>query len=120
DGVDLGFGGDDKVRVDRAPVNRKENEPTWYNQTKIETREFKTNVKNLHDFPVQVQVIDQLPVSENAAITVELLPATTPPTEKQVGDKRGVMSWTLELAPSEAKDIRLAYRLKWPADREVT
>jgi len=119
DGVDLGFGGDDKVRVDRAPVNRKENEPTWYNQTKIETREFLTNVKNLHAFPVKVQVIDRAPVSENTAIVVELAPATTPPTDKQVGDKRGVMSWTLDLKPGEAKDVRLAYRMKWPADREV-
>jgi uncharacterized protein (TIGR02231 family) len=119
DGLDLGFGGDDKIKITRAPVNRKENEPTWFNQTKIETREFKTNIKNLHDFPVKVQVIDQIPVSENAAITVEMLPATTPPTEKQVGDKRGVMSWTVDLAPGETTDIRLAYRLKWPADRAV-
>ena len=119
DGADLGFGGDDKIKIQRAPVNRKENEPTWFNQTKIETREFKTNIKNLHDFPVKVQVIDQIPVSENSAISVELLPATTPPTEKQVADRRGVMSWTLDLAPGEAKDIRLAYRLKWPADRDV-
>ena len=119
DGVDLGFGGDDKVRVDRAPVNRKENEPTWYNQTKIETREFVTSVKNLHAFPVKVQVIDRAPVSENTAIVVELAPITTPPTDKQVGDKRGVMSWTLDLKPGEAKDVRLAYRMKWPADREI-
>ena len=119
DGADLGFGGDDKVRVDRAPTNRKENEPTWYNQTKIETREFVTSVKNLHAFPVKVQVIDRTPVSENAAIVVELAPATTPPTDKQVGDKRGVMSWTLDLKPGEAKDVRLAYRMKWPADREI-
>ena len=120
DGLDLGFGADDKIKIQRAPVNRKENEPTWYNQTKIETREFKTTVKNLHDFPVKVQVIDRLPISENTAITVEMLPITTPPTEKQVADRRGVMSWTLDLAPNEAKDIRLAYRLKWPADRDVT
>ena len=119
DGVDLGFGGDDKVKVDRAPVNRKENEPTWYNQTKIETREFVTNVKNLHAFPVKVQLIDRTPISENTAIVVELAPATTPPTDKQVGDKRGVMSWTLDLKPGEAKDVRLAYRMKWPADREI-
>ena len=116
---DLGFGADDKVKVSRAAVNRKENEPTWYNQSKIETREFKTTVKNLHDFPVKVRVIDQLPYSENTAITAELLPQTTPPTEKQVGDKRGVMSWMLDLAPGESKDIRLAYRLKWPADRDI-
>ena len=120
DGVDLGFGADDKIKVTRAPVNRKENEPTWYNQTKIEIREFKTSIKNLHDFPVKVQVIDQLPYSENTAITAELLPATTPPTEKQVADKRGVMSWTLDLQPGESKEVHLAYRLKWPADRDVT
>ena len=119
DGVDLGFGGDDKVKVERAPVNRKENEPTWYNQTKIETREFLTSVKNLHAFPVKVQLIDRMPMSENTAIVVELAPATTPPTEKQVGDKRGVMSWTLDLKPGEAKDVRFAYRMKWPADREI-
>jgi uncharacterized protein (TIGR02231 family) len=119
DGADLGFGGDDKVKVARAPVNRKENEPTWYNQTKIETREFVTNVKNLHAFPVKVQLIDRTPVSENAAIVVELAPATTPPTDKQIGDKRGVMGWTLDLKPGEAKDVRFAYRMKWPADREV-
>ncbi|MGD1038050.1 MAG: mucoidy inhibitor MuiA family protein [Roseiarcus sp.] len=119
DGVDLGFGGDDKIKVQRAPVNRKENDPTWYNQTKIETREFVTSVKNLHAFPIKVQVIDQMPVSENVAISVDLSPATTPPTEKQVGDKRGVMSWTLDLKPGESKDIRFAYRLKWPADREI-
>jgi hypothetical protein len=29
------------------------------------------------------------------------------------------MSWTYDLAPGEAKDIRLAYRMKWPAEREV-
>jgi uncharacterized protein (TIGR02231 family) len=119
DALHLGFGADDKVKVTRVPVRRKENEPTWFGQTKTEAREFKTTVKNLHDFTVRVTVIDQVPVSENTAIVVEQLPQTTPPTEKQVADKRGVMSWTYDLAPGEAKDIRLAYRMKWPAEREV-
>jgi uncharacterized protein (TIGR02231 family) len=117
--LDLGFGADDKVKVTRLPVRRKENEPTWFGQTKTEVREFKTTVKNLHDFPVRTTVTDQMPVSENSAIIVEQLPQTTPPTEKQVADKRGVMSWTYDLAPGEAKDIRLAYRMKWPADRDI-
>jgi hypothetical protein len=61
-----------------------------------------------------------MPYSENTAITAEFLPSTTAPSEKQVGDKRGVMSWTLDLQPNESKDVHLAYRLKWPADRDVT
>ena len=119
DDVGLGFGGDDKVKVSRSPVNRKENDPTWYNQTKLETREFLTTVKNLHSFPVKAQVIDRMPVSENTAIVVELGSATTPPTDKQIGDKRGVMGWTLDLKPGEAKEVRFAYRMKWPGDREI-
>ena len=86
---------------------------------RTDTREFKTSVKNLHGFPVSVTVVDQIPFSENRRSSVEPMPHTTPPSEKQPGDKRGVMSWSFDLQPGESKDIHLAYRLKWPADREI-
>jgi uncharacterized protein (TIGR02231 family) len=117
--ANFGFGADDKVKVSRVPVKRSENEPTWFGQTKADTREFKTSMKNLHVFPVSVSVVDQVPFSENTAIIVETLPHTTPPSEKQPGDKRGVLAWNFDLQPGESKDIHLAYRLKWPADREI-
>ena len=117
--IDLGFGTDDRVKVVRVPVKRKENEPNWFGQTKTEAREYKTTVKNLHDFPLKIVVVDQIPISENTAITVEQLPATTAPTEKIVADKRGVMSWTYDYAPGQAREIHLAYRMKWPGDRDV-
>jgi uncharacterized protein (TIGR02231 family) len=119
DGVELGFGADDRVTVTRAPVKRKENDPSWIGTTKTEQREFKTTIRNLHAFPVKVGVIDRIPVSENSAIVIEQSPNTTPPTEKIVNDRRGVMGWTFDLAPGAGKDIVLAYRMKWPADREV-
>ena len=101
------------------PLRRRENEPTWIGQTKTDLREFKTTVKNLHAQPIRITVVDRLPFSENAAIQVEQLRETTPPTEKQVGDKRGVIGLEWDYAPGEQKEIRLAYRLKWPADRDV-
>lgn len=119
DSADLGFGADDRVKVTRIPVRRKENEPGWFGNTKTETRDFKTVIKNLHDFPVRIAVIDQIPITENTAIVIEQLPVTTAPTEKLVADKRGVMGWTFDYAPGEQKEIRLAYRMKWPADRSV-
>jgi uncharacterized protein (TIGR02231 family) len=115
----FGFGADDKVKVTRIPIKIKENEPTWFGQTKTETRDFKTSVKNLHGFPIHVTVVDQIPFSENTAITVETLPQTTAPSEKQLADKRGVMAWSFDAQPGETKEIRLAYRVKWPADRDV-
>jgi uncharacterized protein (TIGR02231 family) len=115
----LGFGADDRVKVMRVPVKRKENEPSWIGSTKSEAREFKTVIKNLHDFGIRATIIDQVPFSENSAIVVEQLSATTPPTEKAPSDKRGVLSWTYDLGPGESKEIHLAYKMKWPADREV-
>jgi uncharacterized protein (TIGR02231 family) len=119
DSTDLGFGVDDRVRARRDPVKRKENEPSWIGSTRTEQREYKTTLKNLHPFAVKVNVVDRIPISENSAIVVEQGPATTPPTDKAVDNKRGVMGWTFDLAPNAEKAITLAWRTKWPADRDV-
>lgn len=120
DKVSLGFGADDRVKVTRVPVRRRETEPSLLGSTKSDTREFKTIVRNLHDFAVKAVIIDQMPFSEVANITVEPLPGLTPPTEKIVQDKRGVVGWTYDLQPKEDKEIRFGYKIRWPSDRELT
>ena len=119
DRVTLGFGADDRVKVARVPVRRKETEPYLLGNTKSDTREFKITVKNLHDFAIKTQIIDQIPFTEAANLTVEALGTNTPPTEKTVQDKRGVMGWTYDLKPKEEKEIKLGYKLRWPSDREI-
>jgi len=119
DKVELGFGSDERVKVTRVPLRRAQEEPGVFSSSKTDQREFKTTVKNLHTFPVKVTIIDRVPFSENAAITVEMLSQSTAPTEKVVKDRRGVMAWTYDYAAGEQKEIRLAYRVKWPADKEI-
>lgn len=120
DKVALGFGADERVKVARVPVRRQESDGTFLNSSRSDLRDFKISVKNLHGFPVKVTVMDRIPYSEVSTLTVEQLAQTTPPTEKQVGDKRGVMAWTYEMAPGSERDIRVAYRLRWPADKEIS
>lgn len=119
DKVELSFGADDMVKVTRVPVARRQAEPGFLGSSRTDTAEFKTVVKNLHDFAIKITVVDRIPVSEVNTITVELLDTTTKPTEPTVDDKRGVMSWTYDYAAGEQKEIRLGYRVKWPSDREV-
>jgi uncharacterized protein (TIGR02231 family) len=119
DTVDLGFGLDERVKVSRVPVRRRETESTWVQGNRTDLREFRTVVKSLHDRPMRVTVIDQVPFSENSAITVEALPNMTPPTERNVQDKRGVLAWTYEMKPGEEREIRMGFRLRWPGDREL-
>jgi uncharacterized protein (TIGR02231 family) len=119
DTVDLGFGADDKVKVTRVPLRRREVEASWSQGNRSDLREFKTTVKSLHDRPMRITVLDQTPFAENAAITVEALPNTTPPTERNLQDKRGVIGWTWEYKPGEEKEIRHGFRMRWPGDREL-
>jgi len=118
--VRLGFGADDKVKIDRSVVKRNEGSAGLIVTTsKTDERSFKTSVRNGHDFPIKVAVQDQLPVSENDDIQVEMLPSTTPPTTANVRDKRGVLEWAFEAKPGEVKDISFAWRVRWPKDKGV-
>ena len=118
--VRLGFGADDKVKIERSVVKRNEGSAGLIVTTsKTDERSFKTSVRNGHDFPIRVAVQDQLPVSENEDIQVEMLPSTTPPTTTNVRDKRGVLEWAFEAKPGEVKDISFAWRVRWPKDKGV-
>ena len=117
--VRLGFGADDHIKIARSTVRQVEGSAGIINSVKTENREYKTSIRNGHDAPIRVVIEDQAPVSEIDDVKVELLPATTPPTEKDVRNRRGVMAWSLEVAPGEAKEIRIAWRVRWPADKAV-
>jgi uncharacterized protein (TIGR02231 family) len=118
--VRLGFGADDKVKIERSVVRRNEGSAGLIVTTsKTDERSFKTSVRNSHDFPIRISIQDQLPVSENEDIQVEMLPATTPPTATDVRDKRGVLEWAFEAKPGEVRDIAFAWRVRWPKDKGV-
>ena len=109
DTITLGFGADDRVKVQRAPVSRKENDPVWYNQSRVATLEFKTSVKNLHDFPVSVQLVDQMPVSQNTAIVGRPRRADDA-AERQAGQRQARRA-RLERRPRAGRKQRHPLRL---------
>ena len=118
--VRLGFGADDKIRIERTVVKRNEGSAGLIVTTsKTDERSFKTTVRNGHDFPIRIAIEDQLPVSENEEIQVEMLSSTTPPTATNLRDRRGVLEWAYEAKPGEVRDIAFAWRVRWPKDKGV-
>jgi uncharacterized protein (TIGR02231 family) len=116
--VRLGFGADDKI--ERTVMKRNEGSAGLIVTTsKTDERAFKTTVRNGHDFPIQIAIVDQLPVSENEDIQVEMLSSTTPPTATNLRDRRGVLEWAFEAKAGEVRDINFAWRLRWPKDKGV-
>ena len=117
--VRLGFGVDDKIKVTRTVLRKNESSSGLISTTKNDEREFKMTVRNGHDAPIRVTVEDQLPVSEIEDVKVETLPSTTPPTERDTRNRRGVLAWSFTAAAGEVKEITLGWRVRWPDGKQI-
>ena len=117
--VRLGFGIDEKVKVTRTVVRKNEGTTGFISSSKTDEREFKTAIRNGHEFPIKIAIEDQIPVSEVDDIQVEMLPVTTPPTTRDLRDRRGVMEWAFDAKPGESREIKLGWRMRWPKDKVI-
>ncbi len=116
----LGFGADDAVKVTRAQIKRTKGEAGVFTSSKVDERRYVIKVTNLHETPVDVEVVDQIPYSVNEQVVVRLLPSSTKPGRQNIKDKRGILGWDFTLAPGKEKRINLDYTITWPADKELT
>lgn len=116
---ELGFGADDKVRVKFVTLDKTTSETGIISSSSVETQQFKTTVKNLHERAVNVTVYDQLPVSANEDIQVTLTSGSTPSTKQNVEDKKGVVAWDLKLDPEQEAEIAFGYQISWPKEKRV-
>ena len=115
---ELGFGVDDMVRVRHAIIEDKRGETGLISTSKTDVRNYRITVKNLHQRPIQLSVLDQIPVAQNDAIKIELQ-GRTAPTRRDVEDKRGVLAWDMTLTPDEEKAVEFGYRVSWPGAKRV-
>ncbi|BCJ91322.1 hypothetical protein IZ6_20570 [Terrihabitans soli] len=119
DEVELGFGQDDRVRVEHVPVKTLEEGPRLLSDRRTETRSFKTIVTNFHDTPVSVRVMNRIPFSEQDKVEVTEIEATPKPTARNFKDVRGALAWDFDLQPNGKQDLTLAYSVSWPDDARV-
>ncbi len=115
---ELGFGVADAVKVKHAIAEEKRSESGIITSSKTDTRNYRITAKNLFERAVNLVVLDQVPVSQNADIKVELI-GKTAPTKQNVDDKRGVVAWEMKLEPNEEKVIEHGYRVTWPSAKKV-
>ncbi len=115
---DLGFGADDRVKVEARSTEVSRGETGIISQSKTDLRNWRLVIKNLHAQPISFTVLDQMPVSNNQEIKVELI-ARPLPTKRNLDDKRGVLAWEDRLAAGEEKTVEFGYRVSWPAAKSI-
>jgi uncharacterized protein (TIGR02231 family) len=115
---ELGFGIDDLVRVKHAIVDDKRGETGLISTSKTDNRGYRITVKNMHDRAVQLVIFDQIPVSQNQEIKVELT-SRQAATKTDVDNKRGVMAWESKLEPDQEQVLDFGYRITWPSAKQI-
>lgn len=115
---DLGFGADDQVRVRYAIADEKRGETGLITSSRTDQRNYRITVRNMHERPIELSVLDQIPVSQNQEIKVELA-GPTAPTKQDVDDKRGLLSFDGKLEPDQERVIEFGYRVVWPAAKSI-
>jgi uncharacterized protein (TIGR02231 family) len=115
---DLGFGADDQVRVRYAIADEKRGETGLISSSHTDQRNYRITVRNMHERAIELCVLDQIPVSQNQEIKVDLV-GPTAPTRQNVDDKRGLIAFDGKLEPDQERVIEFGYRVVWPAAKSI-
>ena len=76
---------------------------------------YETAVTNSTGRAVSVIVKDQVPVSENKDITVDVLETSGAEQDRE----NGLLSWKVELEPDHTKTLKLGYKVSRPKDKNI-
>lgn len=116
---ELSFGVDDRVQIDfRKLTDRRSSEGLLGGEERI-TREYRIEVTNRHREAMPVTIEDQLPVPQDERIRVSLTRDTTPVTERDPEDRKGVLAWTETMKPGAKKTITFGYFVQYPDKLDV-
>jgi len=114
DTLEISLGRDRSISVNREKIldftDRK-----FIGNRKEETRAWKTTVRNNKNQEVNMIVLDQVPVSTNQEIEVEVQDKSGAKLDPETGE----IMWELKLDPSESRELELKYSVKYPRNRNL-
>jgi len=110
--VTLSFGSFDRVEVSHELVAEKRAETRRTTELRYH---YRTRIKNYDTTSHHVVVLDQIPVSTDERIAVEVK-AASPPASSAEPDPRGTFRWEEDLPAGSERVIDLEYEVRYPKE----
>lgn len=118
---ELSFGVDDNVMVRRNTLKDENSEAGLITKDSVLERNFTTEIQNLHKEPIQVAVLETIPVSQDQRIHVEILAdKTTAGYETDLHDVKGVTRWIVPMEAGVKTKVDLGWRVSWPKGENIS
>ncbi|WP_299886813.1 DUF4139 domain-containing protein [uncultured Lacinutrix sp.] len=110
----ISMGRDNSIVVERTPI-KEYTSSKFIGSNKKETIGYDLVVKNKKAVAIDIEVLDQIPVSQNKIIQIVLEEKGT----AEYTEDLGKLLWTLNLKPRETKVEKFIYTIKYPKSKSI-
>ncbi len=114
DTLDLSLGRDNGIYVTRKKTDDEEKVKALSNE-KIKTVTYEIAVKNYKAGSINLTIEDQLPITTNEDIKVELLSSS----KAEYNKDEGFLIWKYEIGAKETKKLSFSYSMKYHKDKQL-
>ncbi len=114
DTLNISLGTDKGISVERERL-KEFTSTRLIGLNKVETRSYRISVKNNKSTDVEIEVFDQVPVSQNKDIEVEATELSGGTMNKFSGE----VKWQTSIPAGESKQFILTYTIKYPKNKKV-
>lgn len=114
DTLQISLGIDKNIQIEREKITDFASKK-FIGSRKEELRNWKINVKNTKSQAISMVIFDQVPVSTNDEIKVDILSTS----EAKHNVETGELKWIFKLNPKETKTFDIKYAVKYPKNKTL-
>ncbi|MCQ9637066.1 DUF4139 domain-containing protein [Chryseobacterium sp. WG23] len=115
DKMSITLGDDKRISIRKEMVNDKANEK-FFSSYQEKTFTYDLIVRNNKKEVINIDIKDQIPLSKDESIKIELLQSDNADFDKE----KGFLGWNVKISPSETKKFRVSYKVRYPKDFSVS
>lgn len=110
----ISLGIDERIVVKRIKLEDKTAQKS-FNSNKWETESYEISIRNNTKENIELEVLDQIPLSENQKITVKTLDIG----DGNYDDKTGSILWNRKINSGGTEKINFSYEVKYPKEMQI-
>lgn len=111
----ISLGRDEQITIKRVQPKDFTERKKVFTSSIRENYMYEIAVKNNKSIPIKLIILDQVPVSKQESIEVELEEKDGAEYNKDFGK----LKWELQIPANQSKRVRFAYSVKYPKDKQV-
>lgn len=110
----ISLGVDERIVVKRIKIEDKTAQKS-FNSNKWETESYEISIRNNTKESIELEVLDQIPLSENQKITVKTLNID----DGDFDTKTGSILWNRKINSGASEKINFSYEVKYPKEMQI-